>query len=258
MSDSAFIGATMPSAGRRPASTAPAPVASACIAPRRLGSAASIAKAGAAWRSPASTSPSLFRRQEQQGAALAERAALRLAHRVEHVRPLPQRGGEARGRDLGQFRRRRLDHRDDLVLRKGLLIGEMVPLPRQVAAEQALGVGIDRELRQGIEGRGDRQHRRHGDDPPAPAHAKPDDCRRPRNDPSAQPVVRESAQALVSPNSLSGRNRSIRTPPWLPALARGAWRAPACLTGHARVSLGMPGRWPSRYRARRISRLTAG
>jgi hypothetical protein len=71
------------------------------------------------------------------------------------------------------------DHHDNLVLRKGLLVGEMMPFPGQVAAEQPLGVGVDRELGQDIKRRGDREQRRDGDDPPTPTYAVPGDCRRP-------------------------------------------------------------------------------
>ena len=114
-------------------------------------------------------------RLEQQAVLGEKAAALRLLDGEDQIlllrEPLRQRGG----RLIDQFRRRRIDHRDDqFELRKRLLEGRLALPPVDMGRDQLVDVGRHGEMRRRIPARQDGKQKRHADHRPGMLRAKTD------------------------------------------------------------------------------------
>jgi len=118
----------------------------------------------------------LVGRQVEQRVAGEELAALQRLHRMEVIAVGGERGGQLGGGLVDQLRGRRVDHDEHALLGKRIevLVGAL--RPRQVAREQLLDVGGDREMLCGVNGgkAGKRQNQR--DDRPSMPRAQVDEA----------------------------------------------------------------------------------
>ncbi len=96
-------------------------------------------------------------RHEEQAVLRKEFAAARDPNRFEEIGPLPEPFGERGSRVRGLIRRRAVDHdrQQIAVLWKSLVERALLLPPRLIARDQLAEIGIDAEMRGGIEARAD-------------------------------------------------------------------------------------------------------
>ena len=175
------------------------PVSSAPVRPRMVGSPAMISISGAAASSWPVVLADLLGRQEQQAVPLEELAGTERLHRFEILGVAVELLGQRIGGGAGEFRRRRLDHRQDQLFAIECLLELVVALaPVQVGRNQRVDVGVDGEIAGGIEAR-----RR----PPARSERT-----RTRGQTAYKPLTIETT-ILVSTSFLSELRRACRKRP---------------------------------------------
>ena len=103
----------------------------------------------------------LISRLEQEAVLSEESTALRLQDRTEQIRLRRQPFYQCLRRLIGQFRRRRIDHRNDqFELREGLLECGFALPPRNVARDELVDVGRHGKMRGGVPRRSGHQNQR--------------------------------------------------------------------------------------------------
>ena len=100
----------------------------------------------------------LLRRQEQQAVPRKELAGTERLHRFEILGVTLELFRQRIGGAAGEFRRRRLHHRQDQFFAiEGLLELDVALAPVEIGRDQLVDVGIDGEMARGIDARRDRQ-----------------------------------------------------------------------------------------------------
>jgi hypothetical protein len=117
-----------------------------------------------------------------------------------------ERIDELLGRRIGDFRRRRIEHGDDVMLREHLPERRSTLGPRQVGRDEVVDVGMDREMAGGIEPRAGGEHQRKQDRQPRPPDGKVDD---PSNAPGQHILIRRPRRQTIGRHPRSG-SQSIR------------------------------------------------
>ena len=107
----------------------------------------------------------LLCRQEQQAVPRKEFAGTERLHCFEILGVTLELFRQRVGGGAGEFRRRRLDHRQDQLLAiEGLLELDVALAPVELGGDQRVDVGIDREMARGIDARRDRESERKDQD----------------------------------------------------------------------------------------------